>query len=419
MISRRNWIRNSGAAVAASFISHSHASQGRVVVIGGGFAGASVARELRRLNPRLSVSLIEASPTYTACPLSNMVIAGHREISQQQFSYAGLNADGITVIHQPAVNVDPERRLVTLSDSKKLSYDKLIMAPGIDLDWQALQGYDETAAELLPHAWKAGAQTTLLRDQIRGMRKGGLVVMSVPKPPYRCPPGPYERASLIAGYLKQNNPRAKVLILDSKDSFSKKSLFMSAWQSLYGDIIEWQGESDGATVTAVNADNRSVSTDFETIQADVANIIPPQKAGKIAHLAGVTDRSGWCPIEPVSFSSTLQPDIHVIGDAAIANAMPKSAFAANAQAKLCAVQVTRLLNGESPVSGKLINTCYSLVAPDYGISVAGVYQPGERIWAEIDGAGGVSPADASRETRTLEANYAQRWFDNLTTQVFA
>jgi sulfide dehydrogenase [flavocytochrome c] flavoprotein chain len=419
MISRRNWIRYSGAGVAASFIPTSHASQGRVVVIGGGFAGASVARELRRLNNALSVSLIEANATYTACPLSNMVVGGHRKISQQQFSYAALGADGVNVIHQPAVDVDPERHLVTLRDGNTLSYEKLILAPGIDLDWQALQGYDETAAELLPHAWKAGAQTTLLRDQLRDMRKGGLVVMSVPKSPYRCPPGPYERASLIAGYLKQNNPRAKVLILDSKDSFSKKPLFMSAWQSLYGDIIEWQGESEGATVTAVNADNRTVSTDFEEVQADVANIIPPQKAGKIAHLAGVTDRSGWCPIEPVTFSSTLQPDIHVIGDAAIANAMPKSAFAANAQAKLCAVQVTRLLNGESPVHGKLINTCYSLVAPDYGISVAGVYQPGEKIWTEIDGAGGVSPADASRETRALEAAYAQRWFDNLTTQVFA
>jgi len=357
MISRRDLIRYSSASVAASLIPHSHASQGRVVVIGGGFAGASVARELRRLNNALSVSLIEANATYTACPLSNMVIAGHREITQQQFSYAALSADGITVIHHRAMSVDPERRVVELSSGKKLGYDKLILAPGIDLDWQALQGYDETAAELLPHAWKAGAQTTLLRDQLRDMRKGGLVVMSVPKSPYRCPPGPYERASLIAGYLKQNNPRAKVLILDSKDSFSKKPLFMSAWKSLYGDIIEWQGESDGATVTAVNADNRSVSTDFETVQADVANIIPPQRAGKIAHLAGVTDRSGWCPIEPVTFSSALQPDIHVIGDAAIANAMPKSAFAANAQAKLCAVQVTRLLNGESPVSGKLINTC--------------------------------------------------------------
>lgn len=419
MISRRNWIRYSGATIAASFVRHSHASQGRVVVIGGGFAGASAARELRQMNPHLSVSLIEASATYTACPLSNMVIGGHRKISQQQFGYAALSADGVNVINQHAVDVDPEHRLVTLKDGNKLNYDKLVMAPGIELDWQALQGYDKTAAKLLPHAWKAGPQTTLLRDQLRSMREGGLVVMSVPKSPYRCPPGPYERASLIAGYLKQNNPRAKVLILDSKDSFSKKPLFMSAWQSLYGDIIEWQGESDGATVTAVNAENRTVSTDFETVQADVANIIPPQKAGHIAQLAGVTDRSGWCPIEPVSFASTLQPDIHVIGDAAIANAMPKSAFAANAQAKLCAVQVSRLLNGESPVHGKLINTCYSLVAPDYGISVAGVYQPGEKIWTEIDGAGGVSPADASRETRALEAAYAQRWFDNLTTQVFA
>ena len=418
MISRRNWLRYSSAALAASTVTLSYASQARVVVIGGGFAGASVARELRQLNHRLSVSLIEANPTYTACPLSNMVIAGHRDIAAQQFSYAGLGAVGVNVVHQHAVDVDQARRTVKLNNSEELRYDELILAPGIDLDWQALQGYNSAAAELMPHAWKAGAQTTLLRDQLRDMRQGGLVVMSVPKSPYRCPPGPYERASLIAGYLKQNNPRAKVLILDSKDSFSKKPLFMSAWQALYGDIIEWQGESDGATVTAVNADNRSVITDFDTVQADVANIIPPQRAGAIANLAGVVDRSGWCPIEPLTFASTLQPDIHVIGDAAIANAMPKSAFAANAQAKLCAVQVTRLLNGDSPVSSKLINTCYSLVAPDYGISVAGVYQPGQKIWAEIEGAGGVSPANASPQIRALEATYAQRWFDNLTTQVF-
>jgi NADPH-dependent 2,4-dienoyl-CoA reductase/sulfur reductase-like enzyme len=346
------------------------------------------------------------------------VLTGTRDIKQQQFSYAALSAENIDVVALCALDVDPVAHTIVLGNGEKLSYDRLIMSPGIDLNWQAMPGYSESAAQIFPHAWQAGAQTLLLRDQLQTLPKGGLVVMSVPKSPYRCPPGPYERASLMASYLKQANPRAKILILDAKDSFSKKSLFTSAWQEIYGDMIEWQGESDGATVVGVDVKNRLVDTDFERIKVDVANIIPPQKAAKIAELADVVDNSGWCPIHPATFESQRHADIHVIGDAAIANAMPKSAFAANAQAKLCAFQVTRMLKNQPPVSGKLINTCYSLVAPDYGISVAGVYQPTEKIWAEIEGAGGTSPATASAQTRALEATYAHRWFNNITAQVF-
>ncbi|XOV85575.1 MAG: FAD-dependent oxidoreductase [bacterium] len=418
MFSRRDLLKHSLTTLTATAAGAAHAGRARVVVIGGGFAGASAAIELRRIDPGLRVTLIETNPTYYACPLSNMVVTRLRRISQQAFGYTTLAASGIHVIHERAEDVDPAIRKVKLASGATISYDKLIMAPGIDLDWTALPGYNRVAAQSMPHAWKAGEQTLNLRDQLRSLPRGGLVVMSVPKAPYRCPPGPYERASLIASYLQRSNPRAKVLILDSKDNFSKQSLFQSAWQELYGDMIEWQGESDGATVTSVDVKSRRLLTDFETVKADLANIIPPQRAGAIAQAAGVTDASGWCPIEPLSFSSTLQPDIHIIGDAAIANAMPKSAFAANAQARLCAVQVTRLLNSKPLIHSKLINTCYSLVAPDYGISIAGVYQPEPEIWAEIDGAGGVSPAVTSPEIRALEATYAQSWFNNLTTEVF-
>ena len=299
-----------------------------------------------------------------------------------------------------------------------LDYDRLILAPGIDLRFDVLPGYTEAAAERMPHAWKAGPQTTLLRDQLRAMPDGGTVVMSIPANPYRCPPGPYERASLIAWYLKTQKPRSKLLVLDAKDVFSKQKLFQQAWAALYPGILQWVSQSDGGTVTGVDAGAMTIKTDFASHKADVANIIPPQRAGAIAVAAGVADRTGWCPVDPVSFESKLVPGIHVIGDAAIMGAMPKSAFAANAQAKVCAEAVTALLAGRAPAEPRLINTCYSLVAPDYGISVAGVYRPANGVLADIEGAGGTSALDAGAEVRVQEASYADAWFRTITGAVF-
>jgi hypothetical protein len=293
-----------------------------------------------------------------------------------------------------------------------------VLAPGIDFRWDALSGYGEAAAEKMPHAWKAGPQTLLLRRQLEAMRDGGIVIIAVPANPYRCPPGPYERASLIAHHLKTNKPKSKLLILDAKGAFSKQKLFQNGWAALYPDLIEWVALSAGGKVTAADAAAMTLTTDFGTHKADVANVIPAQKAGQIAELAGVADRTGWCPIEPVSFASTLQPNIHVIGDAAIAGAMPKSAFAANAQAKVCAAAVVVLLAGGTPMPSKLINTCYSLVAPDYGISVAGVYHPVDGKLVDVEGAGGVSPLDAPAEVRAFEASLAAGWFRTITGEVF-
>ena len=390
----------------------------RVVVIGGGFAGASCARALRQLDPGIAVTLVEPNPTFTACPFSNAVIAGWRELSAQQFTYERVAADGIVVARTTATAVDPHARSVTLADGARLPYDRLVLAPGIDLRWGALPGYDEAAAELVPHAWRAGEQTLLLRRQLEAMPDGGLVVITAPPNPFRCPPGPYERASLIAHYLKTKKPRAKLLILDAKDAFSKQKLFQAAWAELYPGLIEWVPLSRGGNVTAVEAATRTLVTDFGRHKAAVANVIPPQKAGRIADAAGVADRTGWCPIDPVTFESKLQPSIHVVGDAAIAGAMPKSAFAANSQAKTCAAAVVRLLRGSVPSTPKLINTCYSLIAPDYGISIAGVYQPSSGQLADVPGAGGVSPSEAPRATRATEAVLAEAWFRTIAAEVF-
>jgi NADPH-dependent 2,4-dienoyl-CoA reductase/sulfur reductase-like enzyme len=258
----------------------------------------------------------------------------------------------------------------------------------------------------------------LLRRQLQDMADGGIVVMSVPPNPYRCPPGPYERASLIAWYLKTHKPKSKLLVLDSKDVFSKQKLFQNAWKQLYPDILEWVSLSDGGKVIRVDPSTKNFETDFGSHRADVGIVVPPQRAGAIAAVANVADRTGWCPIDPVTFESRLVPGIHVIGDAAIAGAMPKSAFAANAQGKVCAEAVAALLRGEKPQEPRLINTCYSVAAPDYGFSVAGVYRPVNGVLTDIEGAGGTSPVDAPDSQRLLEAQYGDRWFATITAEAF-
>jgi NADPH-dependent 2,4-dienoyl-CoA reductase/sulfur reductase-like enzyme len=417
-LTRRTFLGLASAAALCPAPARAQAAGPRVVVVGGGFGGASCARALRQVAPRLAVTLVEASATFTACPFSNAVIGGLRELSAQQFTYARMAADGLTVVPAMATTVDPGAKSVTLDNGTRLPYDRLVLAPGIDIRWGALPGYDEAAAAAMPHAWKAGEQTLLLRRQLEAMDDGDLVVIAAPANPFRCPPGPYERASLIAHYLKTKKPKSKLLVLDAKDAFSKQRLFQAAWAELYPGLLEWVPLSKGGAVTSVDAATRTLVTDFGKHQAKVANVIPPQKAGRIAEAAGVTDRSGWCPIDPVTFESTLQPGIHVVGDAAIAGAMPKSAFAANSQAKSCAAAVATLLGGGTPASPKLINTCYSLVAPDYGISVAGVYVPSGGQLADVPGAGGVSPANAPRAARAAEAVLAEAWFRTITDEVF-
>ena len=420
MLSRRKLLAAiaSVTLISASDLKAFAQTRAKVVVIGGGFGGATAARFIKSYLPNTSVTLIEPNPVFTACPFSNLVIGGQRSIADQEFDYRSLVGDGIEIAQAFATDVDSQARTVTLDNGSILSYDRLIMSPGISIRWGALEGYDRAAAELMPHAWKAGTQTVLLRRQLEAMEDGGTVVMSAPAAPFRCPPGPYERASLIANYLKTEKPASKLIILDSKDTFSKMPLFQEAWAEHYPDHLEWRCASNDGRVNRVAADTKTLYTDFDEIRADVANVIPPQKAGEIAERAGVTDATGWCPINATSFESTRQPKIHVIGDATIANPMPKSAFSANLQAKVCAASIARLLSGDDAIPTTLANTCYSFIASNRAVSIAGVYRNDDGAFSSVDGAGGISPLAADASIREAEALQAEDWFRTITSEAF-
>src|ERR1700704_55951 len=418
-VSRRDVARRLALGAAASALARPSLAQdaARIVVIGGGFGGASCARALRQLDPKLRVTLVEPNQVFTACPFSNEVIAGLRELPMQQFTYDRIAAAGVTVIPQAATKIDPQARTVTLADGTSLTYDRLVLAPGIDLRFDALPGYDEAASAKMPHAWKAGEQTMLLRKQIEAMADGGLVALAVPASPLRCPPGPYERASLIAHYLKTRKPRSKIIVLDAKDAIPQQRLFENAWTELYPGMIERVSLSQGGRVVSVDPATNTIVTDFGNYTAQVANVLPPQKAGRIADIAGAADNTGWCPIDPVTFASKLVPDIHVIGDACIGGGIPKSASAANAQATACAAAIANLVSGGQPEMPRLVGACYNTVAPGYAFSLSGVYQPRDGMFAEVEG-GDTSAVDAPREVRMREAESAQSWYKTITVEAF-
>ena len=419
LVTRRNVVGAIAASAAPLVLPCPSLAQSaaRILVIGGGFGGASCARALRRLDPKLQLTLVEPNRTFTACPFSNEVIAGLREIGAQQFSYDLIAAEGIPVIAEAAVRIDAKTRIVGLAGGQSLAYDRLVLAPGIDLKFDALSGYDEAAAEKMPHAWKAGEQTLSLRRQIEAMDDGGLIALAVPAAPSRCPPAPYERASLIAHYLKTRKPRCKILILDAKDGFPQQRLFENAWKELYSGMIERVSLSQGGRVTSVDPVTNTLVTDFGNYTAQVANVIPPQQAGRIAAIAGAVDNTGWCPIDPVTFASKLVPDIHVIGDACIGGGIPKSASAANAQAKACAAAIVKLIAGRQPEMPRLLGACYNTVAPGYAFSLSGIYQPKDGMFAETEG-GGTSPVDAPHEVRIREADDALSWYQRITVETF-
>jgi NADPH-dependent 2,4-dienoyl-CoA reductase/sulfur reductase-like enzyme len=304
-----------------------------------------------------------------------------------------------------------------LADGAPLSYDRLVLSPGIDFRFEELPGYDEAAARKMPHAWKAGEQTLLLRRQLEAMEDGGTVAIAVPANPSRCPPAPYERASLIAHYLKAKKPRSKVLILDAKDNFTQQKLFEQAWKELYGGMIERVSLSQGGRVTSVDPSTGTIVTEFGNYTPQVANVIPPQRAGRIAAIAGAADHTGWCPIDPVTFESKLVPDVHVVGDACLGGGIPKSASAASAQGKACAQTIVDLLAGRTPEPPRLTGACFNTVAPGYAFSLAGNYQPKGDTFAEVEG-GATSPLDAPREVRAREAENAERWFQTITADSF-
>ena len=394
-------------------------TQARIVVVGGGFGGATCAKYLRLADPSLEVTLVTPQRQFITCPFSNVALVGMRPLASLTYTYQQIQERyGVQIAHTQAQEIDPIAQRLTLSDGTTLTYDKLVLSPGVELRWEAIEGYDAEASTVFPHAWQAGSQTLLLRRQLEAMEDGGLVVISAPETPYRCPPGPYERASLIAHYLKTHKPKSKVLLLDAKDSFTKDTLFLAAWKRLYPGLLEWVSGAQGGRVTQVDTRTGIVRTEFDEYTPAVANIVAPQHAAAISRVDGLDAGTGWCPVHGSTFESRVHANIHVIGDAAIANPMPKSAFSANNQAKVCAAAIVALLQGEPVARPALMNTCYSLVAPDHGISISAVYSVENDAIQVVPGSSGTSPLDAPETTRTLEAAYARSWYANITADTF-
>jgi len=394
---RRKFLQVTGGAVAVSslgFPAIVGAASKKVVVVGGGVGGATAAKYIRMADASIDVTLIEPNTEYYTCFMSNEVLGGHRTMESIKVTYDGLKGHGINVVHDTVTAIDPAGKTVTTAGGQTIAYDRCIVAPGISFK-DNIEGYDEAAMQSMPHAWKAGEQTVLLRKQLEAMEDGGVVAIASPPNPFRCPPGPYERACQIAMYLKAKKPKSKLIILDSKDKFSKQGLFTQAFERYYTGIVEWVGASNGGLVTRVDAASNTLYTGDTAHKVAVANVIPAQQAGMIAQKAGLTDDSGWCPIDGRSFESTIHKGIHVIGDASVASPLPKSGYAANSEGKVCAAAVVDLLNGREPGDPALVNTCYSIVGPDDAISVAKVYDLKDGKLNGVEGSGGLTPADSS------------------------
>ena len=391
----------------------------RVVVVGGGFGGATCANYLRRWGPELDVTLVERNEQYITCPFSNEVIAGDIEMADITHGYDDLvGKRGVKVVHGEATDIDPVGKKVTLVDGATLAYDMLVVSPGISFRWGQVENDEEAAAEAMPHAWIPGRQTMLLRNQLEAMNDGGTVLILPPLRPFRCPPGPYERASLIAHYLKNNKPKSKLLIVDSNESHSKKDAFHEAWEKEYGDMVTWIKGTDGGNPIRVDPKTMTVESEFgETYKGDVINLIPHQQAGSIAFKAGLVADFGWCYVDQGTFESRNHKDVFVIGDSCVAGAMPKSGHSAASQAKVVASVIVSRSAGHEPPTPTYANTCYSLINPDYGISVAAVYRLQEGEIKRV--AGGVTKVGESDRYHAKEARYAKAWYKSITGDAFS
>jgi sulfide dehydrogenase [flavocytochrome c] flavoprotein chain len=426
-IDRRTFVKATGALAAIGIVGAPSLAFGagkKVVVVGGGTAGATAAKYIKMLDASVDVTIVEPNEKYVTCYFSNEVLAGERTMDSLTHGYDGLKKLGITVMQDSATGIDAEKKVVKTASGKDLPFDRCVVAPGVSFLYEKIEGYSEEVSKTIPHAWKAGEQTVTLRKQLETMPDGGTVVITSPPAPFRCPPGPYERASLICHYLKQHKPKSKVIILDSSTKFSKEGLFKQAWTKFYGygtpdSMIDWRPGPDAAAVK-VNAAGMTVETSFgDEIKANVINIIPPQAAGKIAKDSGLTDEKGWCPVNGKTFESKVAKGVHVIGDACIAGDMPKSGYAANSQAKVAAAAVVALLAGKEPGVPSYLNTCYSIPAENWGISVAGVYKLAEdgKI-TSVPGSGGVTPMDAPDWAHAREVEYAHSWYENIVKDSF-
>ena len=414
-LKRRSFIKTAVAAGSVAMlptsvfaIPNKHTQQ-KVVVVGGGFAGATAAKYMRMWDADLQVILIERNAQFVSCPQSNLVLGGSRNLQQLTHDYQALNKLGVKTVQAEVVAIDTDKQTVKLHDGVEVDYDRLVIAPGIDFiydDLPMLASYE--AQQKVPHAWKAGPQTSLLKQQLHNMKQGGTMVMAVPTGPLRCPPGPYERACQIAYYLKHNNPTAKLIVLDANaDIMSKKGLFRAAWQEHYADLIEYIPSSP---IEDIDVANLQIESEFDSYSADVLNVIPPQKAGKVAEMAGVINvDERWCKVDFLTYESTEKKNVHVIGDA-IAAKLPKSGHMANAQAKVCAAAVVSLLKEQLPEQQPVINnTCYSFVDDKQAMHVAAVYRYDKEQKAMIAMPGG----GVSEHASELEGAYANAWAKNI------
>ena len=427
-ITRREFaLLAAGAGAVASHLEFARpayaAGSARVVIIGGGPGGAAVANRLKSADAALDVTLIEPKDKYTTCFYSNLYLGGFRSFRSITHDYEGVKKRGITVVTDTATAVDTTAKTVTLArGSSPLSFDRLVVAPGIDLKFETIEGYSPDAAKIMPHAWQGGEQTWLLKEKLLALPDGGLIVMASPPNPYRCPPGPYERACMIGHFIKTRKPKAKLIIFDAKRTFSKEAVFEQAFNEYYRDIIELNltNEIDDYTVVKVNAATGEVTTKSgRTERAALANIIPAQKAGSIAAKMGLTE-GDWCPVNPNNFTSTKLKDVYVLGDAAIANPMPKSAYSAMSQANVVAADIIADLSGKPRPPGKYRNTCWSMLAPDNSAKIGGDYFPGKKDGKEILEAKDefISKPDDSPDIRRQTYQESADWYRTAVADLF-
>lgn len=391
----------------------------KVVVIGGGAGGATAARYIAKDSEgAIDVTLVEADPRYTTCFFSNLYLGGFRSFDSITHGYDRLTSNyGISLVTGTAQSIDREAKEVVMADGARMPYDRLVVSPGIDLVWDSVEGYSEDAAEVMPHAWKAGPQTQLLRSMLDGVENGQQIVMVPPPNPYRCPPGPYERASMFAHVLKSKGyTDAKIVILDPKEKFSKQGLFQEGWEKHYPGMVEWYGPEIHGGIKGVNPATGEVETDFDTFKGVFVNVIPAQKAGRIAQEAGLTNDTGFCPIDPASMRSAMDENIFVVGDSSIAGDMPKSAFAANSQAKVAAMNVRGDLTDVRVFPARYSNTCWSLIETDDGVKVGAQYAPTDDKIASTSSF--ISQTDEDPALRKATYEESLGWYAGITSDIF-
>ena len=412
---RRDFLKLAGGVTLAGCATPAP-SNGRVVVVGGGFGGPTAAKYIRMWDPKIDVVLVERDPSFISCPISNLVLGGFTGMEDITRSIDGLERHGVRVVRDEAAGIDPNKKTVRLSRGGEIGYERLVVSPGIDFTFGDMPGYEQAMQSgRVLHAWKAGPQTVALRRQLTEMRDGGVYVLSIPLAPYRCPPGPYERVSMVAAYFKQAKPRSKVLVLDANpDVTSKGPLFKRAWSDLYPGIIEYRGNS---RAVGVDGNTMSVRLEVDDVKGDVLNVVPPHRAADLAAKAGlITTNNRWCDVDWRTMESKAVKGVHVLGDATLsAPAMPKSASMANNHAKIAAAAIVDLLNGREPQPLKIINTCYSFVSEKEAIRVSSVHEwePGQGTLIAVKGAGGVSAARSEAEA-TFAWNWARTiWADSL------